>query len=163
MSSLDTKADFEILYNKYADVLYRLALVNVNNPSDAEDIVHDVFIKWFEHHPVFNGDAHEEGWLVKVTVNSCRDFNRKKARRSHDSIDEIHHIKSEDKEPSFVIESLAQVPERYRSVLVLHYLEDYSVAQISKAFGLSQSAVKMRLSRGREILKNIIEKEDNRD
>lgn len=163
MNSLGTNEKFSILYDKYSDMLYRIALVNVQNHTDAEDIVHDVFIKWFEHQPAFKDEKHEEGWFVKVTVNACRDFNRKKAYRNHDSIDDFHHLKAEDKEPPFVIQSLSLVPERYRSVLTLHYLEDYSVSQIGKALGLSQSAVKMRLSRGREILKNILEKEDGRD
>lgn len=157
MNSLGSNEKFEILYEKYADTLYRLALVNVQSSTDAEDIVHDVFIKWFEHQPAFNDEKHEEGWFVKVAVNACHDLNRKKAYRNHDSIDDIHHIKSEEKEESSIIYSISLVPERYRTVLTLHYFEDYSVTEIAKALGLSQSAVKMRLSRGREHLKNIIE------
>lgn len=163
MNSFGSNEKFEMLYDKYADTLYRLALVNVQNSADAEDIVHDVFIKWFEHLPAFNDEKHEEGWFVKVTVNACHDFLRKKKHRTHDNIDDIHHIKSEEKEESSIIYSLSLVPERYRTVLTLHYFEDYSVAEISKASGLSQSAVKTRLSRGREHLKNIIEGEGSSD
>ncbi len=158
-SQNDINMQFEALYDKYANKLYRLALVNVQNTTDAEDIVHDVFIKYFETLPAFSDRNHEEGWFVKVTVNACRDFLRKKTHRAHDNIDDMHHLKSEEKEKSSIMHSLSLVPERYRTVLVLHYLEGYSVAEIGKMTGLSQSAVKMRLSRGREHLKNIIERE----
>ena len=156
-SQNNVNTQFEALYDKYADMLYRLALTNVQNSSDAEDIVHDVFIKWFEHQPDFKDEKHREGWFVKVTVNACHDFLRKKKHRTHDNIDDMHHIKSEDKEENDIMHYLGLVPERYRNVLVLHYLEGYSVAEMSEMAGLSQSAVKMRLSRGREHLKNIIE------
>lgn len=158
-SQNDVNMQFEALYDKYAHKLYRLALVNVQNTTDAEDIVHDVFIKYFENLPDFKDKHHEEGWFVQVTVNACRDFSRKKAHRNHDNIDDMHHLKSEEKEDSSIMHSLSLVPERYRTVLVLHYLEGYSVAEVGKMTGLSQSAVKMRLSRGREHLKNIMERE----
>ncbi len=158
-SQNNVNAQFEALYDKYANKLYRLALVNVQNTTDAEDIVHDVFIKYFENLPDFKDRHHEEAWFVQVTVNACRDFLRKKAHRTHDNIDDMHHLKSEEKEESSVMYSLSFVPERYRNVLVLHYLEDYSVAEVAKMTGLSQSAVKMRLSRGREHMKNIMERE----
>jgi RNA polymerase sigma-70 factor (ECF subfamily) len=151
---------FEALYDKYADKLYRLALTNLGSTHDAEDIVHDVFIKYFEVQPHFEGENHREGWLVKVTVNACRDFLRKKAHRNHHNIDDMHHIKSEEKEESDIMYSLSLVPERYRMVLVLHYLEGYTVNEVSRLLNLSVSAVKMRLSRGREILKTVIEKEE---
>ena len=52
-----------------------------------------------------------------------------------------------------VLNSIFALPEKYRSVFVLHYLEELSVADVAKGLGLSQSAVKMRLARGRELLK----------
>lgn len=152
---------FEALYDKYADMLYRLALANVQNTYDAEDIVHDVFIKYYERGTVFADEEHREGWLVKVTVNACRDFLRKRSYRNHEDIDNIHHLKSEEHEQTDIMHILSRVPERYRAVLVLHYLEDYSVSQVSKMLGLSQSAVKMRLSRGRDIFRKISEGEES--
>lgn len=155
----NTNMQFEALYDKYADMLYRIALVNVQNSHDAEDIVHDVFIKYFQTEISFKDENHQEGWFVKVTINACKDFLRKKAYRTHADIDDVHHLKSDEKEETDTIYILSKVPERYRAVLVLHYLEDYSVSEVSKMLGLSQSAVKMRLSRGREIFKKISEGE----
>lgn len=151
--------DFEIVYDTYADMLYRVALVNVKNPSDAEDVVHDVFIKYFENQQKFKDDKHREAWLVRVTINACRDHLRKKAYRTHTPLEEVHHLHAQEEDEG-IIYHLSQLPEKYRSVITLHYLEGYSVNEITKMLGLSASAVKMRLSRGRELLKAIIEKGD---
>jgi RNA polymerase sigma-70 factor (ECF subfamily) len=159
MDSLQHKSDFEIVYDKYADMLYRLALVNVQHPSDAEDVVHDVFIKFFQHQFEFTDEKHREAWLVKVTVNACRDHNRKKSYRTYTPLEEIHHEQSEETQESNIMFHLSQLPERYRSVITLHYLEGFSVEEIASILRIGVSAVKMRLSRGRQMLKNLLEKE----
>ena len=99
--------------------------------------------------------------LIRVTVNACYDFLRKKKYRNHLSLDEIHHLKTEEEtENNGVLEVLGELSERYKAVIILHYLEGYSIDEISFMLGISASAVKMRLSRGRDLLKNLMEKED---
>ncbi len=154
----DEKLSLEI-YEKYADMLYRLALVNLGNPDDAEDAVHDVFIKYLQTRPHFKDEHHEEGWFVRVTVNTCKDLLRKKKYRGYTPLEEVHHLKSEEIEENDVVSYLQSIPEKYRNVITLHYFEGYSVSEISEILKLSSSAVKMRLSRGRELLKEKIEKE----
>lgn len=153
---LEQEQGFELLYELYADKLYRIALSGVQNEADASDIVHDVFLKYLNKKPVFKDGSHQEGWFVKVTVNACRDFLRKKAHRNHTPLEEVHNVGVQDKEEHQVFYYLSLLPEKYREVITLHYLEDYSIEEASKLLGLSASAVKMRLSRGREQLKNIM-------
>ncbi len=148
------------IYGKYADMLYRLALANLGDNHDAEDAVHDVFIKYLQTKPDFKDGNHEEGWFVRVTVNTCKDFLRKKRHRGYTPLEEVHHLKSEDEEQSSVIAHLQSIPEKYRNVIVLHYFEGYSVGEISEMLNISISGVKMRLSRGRDLIKEKIEKED---
>ncbi|MBQ7115590.1 MAG: RNA polymerase sigma factor [Clostridia bacterium] len=155
------KSDFEIMYDKYSGLLYRLALSHLQSAHDAEDAVHDVFAKYISTPHRFKDNVHEEAWFVKVTVNHCRDILRKKKHRNHLSLDEIHHLKTEEEtENSGVLEVLGKLSERYKAVIVLHYLEGYSIDEISFMLGISVSAVKMRLSRGRDLLKNLMERED---
>ena len=159
--SRNEKSDFEMIYDRYSGLLYRLALSHLQNAHDAEDAVHDVFAKYISEPHKFKDEEHEEAWFVKVTVNHCRDLLRKKKYRNHLSLDEIHQIKTEE-EPGVngILEVLGRLSERYKAVIILHYLEGYSIDEISFMLGVSVSAVKMRLSRGRDLLKNLMEKED---
>ena len=76
--------------------------------------------------------------------------------RSAVGLDEINELEDYgiEKDGSEVLNSIFALPEKYRTVFVLHYLEEMSVADVAKALGLTQSAIKMRLSRGRELLKD---------
>lgn len=151
----------ESIYDKYADLLYRLAYANMQSKVDAEDVVHDVFIKFYEKSPKFHDEEHEKAWLVRVTINMCRDHIRKKKYRSYVPLDEIQEMEIEDDEKLEVMGHLSEIASNYRNVIILHYFEGYTVNEISKMLRISASAVKMRLSRGRELLKNKIEKEEN--
>lgn len=157
----DRKACLEAAYEKYSDMLYRLALSQLGNKEDAEDCVHDVFAKFIAHSRPFFDNEHEKAWFVRVTVNHCHDLQRKRKKREYIHLDEIKSITSEDKKDDGVIELLAKLPEKIRAVITLHYLEGYSVEETAKLAGISQSAVKMRLLRGREQLKEIIERGNN--
>ena len=155
------KDRFETAYTNYADAMYRIALSHMSRREDAEDVVHDVFIKYMQASPSFADDDHERAWLIRVTVNRCRDLLRRRTIRRYVGFDEIEEIPAEEEtyEGQGVVSMISTLPEKYRSVMVLHYLEGYSVEECANILGLSASGIKMRLSRGREMLKIQIEKE----
>ncbi len=156
-----TKSRLESAYDAYADMLYRLALSHLNSREDAEDAVQDVFARYVTHAPAFADSEHERAWLIRVTVNRCHDLARRRAVRTHEDLDDQHDIPADSgSSGSGVIESLGSVPEKYRTCIVLHHLEGFSVEETAAILKVSVSAVKMRLSRGREMLKNLLEKED---
>ena len=154
---------FETVYNQYADMMYRIALSHMTRREDAEDVVHDVFIKYMQASPSFSDDDHERAWLIRVTVNRCRDLLRRRSIRAYVNLDEIGEIPDEEAqyEGSGIIASVSALPDKYKSVIILHYLEGYSVEKCAAILELSESAIKMRLSRGRQLLKNLIEKENS--
>ena len=71
----------EQAYEKYADMLYRIALSHLKNHEDAEDVVQEVFIKYMHHFMPFSDEKHEKAWLICVTANRCHDLLRYKSRR----------------------------------------------------------------------------------
>ena len=150
-------------YDNYADMLYRLALTYMQNPDDAEDAVQDVFLKYMTAAPFLRDDEHERAWLIRVTVNRCCDLLRRRKIRSHVSLDEIVEMAAESAEPevSDLMHTLSKIPEKNRGAIVLHHLEGFSVEETAKMLGISVSAVKMRLARGREALKDLLSAEDN--
>ena len=147
--------DFETLYNRYGEMLFRVCFSMLRSREDAEDAVHDVFLKYFTNPKSFNDQEHEKAWFIRVTTNYCKDVMRKRTVRSTVGLDEISELEDYgiEKDSGEVLNSIFALPEKYRTVFVLHYLEQISVADIAKSLGLSASAVKMRLSRGRDILK----------
>ena len=149
------QADFESLYNKYGDMLFRVCFSMMRSREDAEDAVQDVFLKYFENPRAFNDDEHEKAWFIRVASNRCKDLMRRRTVRSFIALDEINELEDYgiDKAEGTVLSTIFSLPEKYKTVFVLHYLEEMSVADVAMSLGLSQSAVKMRLSRGREILK----------
>lgn len=152
-------------YDRYADMLYHLALSHMQNKEDAEDVIQEVFCKYYSKMPSFADTNHEKAWFIRVTVNQCRDHLRHRKLRTHAPLHEIGEIAGQtgitDENALDVMQLLSFLPEKYRSVVILHYLEGLSVEEIALALNLGKSAVKMRLSRAREQLQKTLEKEDS--
>ncbi len=143
---------FEEVYNKYSDMLYRVALSHLLDKTDAEDAVHDVFIKYMNGVFTFFSEEHEKSWFLRVMINHCHDALRKRKIRSHAPLEEALAVFEESGTGDLTREVLS-LDEIYKSPLILHYYEGYSVEETARILRLSVSAVKMRLSRAREKLK----------
>lgn len=150
--SADKKIVFETTYNKYSNMLYRLAFSILQSCEDAEDAVQTVFYKYLCKQPHFDDDEHEKAWFIRVTINQCKDSMRRRKIRVVVPLDEVVDLGVYD-EQGEILQTLISLPEKYKIVLILYYLEGFKVNEISKMTKISKSAVKMRLSRGRELLK----------
>ena len=158
------KTDVETAYNLYSDTLYRIALTHLQNDEDAQDAVQDVFIRYINSSPALHDKAHEKAWFIRTTVNRCHDILRHKKIRNHIDLDDISETLPDNSEKELqkeVISLVSQLEDKYKSVIILHYLEGFSVKEISSIMRISESNVKMRLTRGRDTLKKIIIKEEN--
>lgn len=147
----------EKMIDTYGNMLFRLCLITLGNTSDAEDAVQETFIRYFQKAPVFENAEHEKAWLITVATNQCRDILRFRSRHRFVDLDEISEY-TQDISDSGIIDALLTVPDKFRMVLVLHYVEGYSVNEISKVIGKTASAVKMRLQKGRRLLREAYEK-----
>ena len=145
--------DFDAAYEKYADMLYRIALSDLGNTHDAEDAVQDTFVAYFSYKGSFETEEHLKAWLIRVLINKARDELRRKKVRSHASFDEIPEIASAEPEDRGVMEEIQKLPEKYKTPIILHYLEDIPVERIAKILGITLSGAKMRLKRGRDMLR----------
>ena len=150
--------DIEIIIRKYGDMLYRLSLIMLKNESDAEDVVQETIIKYYQKSPVFVDSEHEKAWLIKVATNKCRDLLRIRGRYIQIEENFLEQIADEETDCG-IIEALTVLPEKYRLVLTLYYIEGYRIEDIAKIISRTSSAVKMRLQKGRKLLKEIYEKE----
>ena len=148
----------ERVINEYGDSIYRLCSVMLKNTFDAQDAVQECFLKYITKAPNFNDSEHEKAWLIRVAANVCKDMMRKRRRLSPVSPDEIRNLgKSEDN--AQILGLLVSLEEKYRIVIHLHYVEGYKTGELSAMLGISEAAVKKRLQRGREALRELYEKE----
>ena len=153
-----TAEDIEAVISKYGNMLYRMCVLMLKNESDAEDVVQETMIKYYQKSPVFRDDEHEKAWLIKVAANKCRDLLRFRVRHPHVEDDFLEKL-SCDSSDSGIIEALTSLPEKFRLVMTLYYIEDYRVEDIAKIIDKTSSAVKMRLHKGRKLLEKIYREE----
>lgn len=143
------------LYQRHADLVYRLCYLYLKNPVDAEDAVQSVFLKLIQSQTVFNGHEHEKAWLIVTTKNYCKDVLKhwwKTRRVALDALPEVSSW-SGDEPSGKVLSRLLALPEKYKTVLYLYYFEEYSIKEISALLGLPESTIQTQLSRGRNRLK----------
>ena len=157
-----TPTEIAAAYDRNADTLYRVALSHLQNREDAEDAVQDAFAKYITAAPRFADEEQERAWLIRVTVNRSLDLLRKRKHRGYVPLEEIEETVAKDSGEGSdaaegIMDTLAKIPEKHRAAIVLHHLEGCSVEQTARALGISVSAVKMRLSRGREALKELLQ------
>ena len=144
------------MFERYMNLLYRLCYSILLVREDAEDAVQDVFLKYYRKQPTFADEDHEKAWFIRVAVNHCKDVLRRRKLREFIPLSEVEEQLAQreaEEDDSGVLQALCELTDRYRIVMILHYLEGYSVKEVAKLCGITQSAVKMRLSRGREQLK----------
>ena len=158
MSGSHTDA-IEHAYHEYADMLYRIALTYMHNREDAEDAVHDAFVAYIEKAPAFSDEAHERAWMIRVTINKCLDAKRRHKMRQYTPLEDVD-VQSEssvaDELQSELSDALDRLPDKLRIVTILHYFEGFSVKEVATITSTTASAVKMRLSRAREMLKEAL-------
>ena len=150
--------DVERILNKYGDMLYRVCILMLKNESDAEDAVQETLIKYCRKAPAFRDSEHEKAWLLRVATNQCRDILRYRVR--HPQAEEEHGLAiSYDAPDGGILEALMTMPEKFRLVLSLYYIEERRIEEIAKIIGRTPSAVKMRLQKGRRMLEKIYREE----
>ncbi len=155
-----SKPDIDATYKKYGDLLYRVAFAQLANDADAQDAVQDAFIKYMTKSPHFTDEAHEKAWLIRVTMNHCHDMTRRNKNHSFHPLSEASHVESEEQHGYREwLERIHRLPDLYRSIIILHCLEGFSLQETADSLGISLSAAKMRLSRGRNILEQIRQEE----
>lgn len=142
----------EALYDRYAAMLYRLALSMLKNREDAEDAVQNVFEKYVAQPHLFLSAEHEKSWMLRVTMNACKDSLRRRAVRRSAPLEAVAEEGAWDNYGE-VLDMVHRLPEEYRAVILLHYFEEQKVEEIARILKIGTSAVKMRLKRGRELMK----------
>lgn len=142
---------------QYADMVLRLCTVYLKNGSDAEDIFQTVFLKYALHTGVFESPEHEKAWLIRVTVNACKDLLKSFFRSRTISMAELTDCAPEiTPEQYAVMEAVWALPKRYRDVIYLHFYEGYSAPEIAGILKRNSNTVYTHLRKGKELLREAL-------
>lgn len=160
----ETNKKFLDLYNLYSNDVLRLAFSFTKNVFEAEDIVQSVFIKLYkEIKKDYDKDIGKK-WLLKVTVNECKNSFKIAWRKKVVLQDEVLQNEVDLRETlknDEVSDALLKLPSKYRNVIYLYYYEGYKIDEISEILNLKPSNIKTLLSRGREKMKKLLEEDCN--
>ena len=149
-----SEEDINRAIGKYADMVKRICVLHLKNHADTEDIFQTVFLKYALHTSAFQSEEHEKAWLIRVTLNACRDLLRSFFRSRTVPLEEIaRQAAAADEESRDVLRAVLQLPEKYRRAIYLHYYEGYTALQIGRLLGKNTNTVYTLLTRGRQLLK----------
>ncbi len=157
MSKKVTDADLEQTINEYSDTLFKICFLILKDENDVKDVLQETFIKYMTKAPDFKSEEHKKAWLIKVSQNKCREFLRFHKRHAAVPLDEVEEsISVTNGMDTYSIEMLSLIwnlKYKLKSVVILYYIEGYSVKEISQIMEISESAVKKRLERARKELR----------
>lgn len=143
------------MIEKYADMVYRIALTRCGRIENAEDVFQEVFMKFSEKMPNFENEEHEKAWVIRVTINRTKNLKRTIWNKKVVELDE--NIVFENPEETEVFSAVCQLPPNHRTVIHLLYYEGYKVKEIAKMMKKKEGTIKTWLFRAREMLKEKLE------
>lgn len=148
----------ERLVEAYSDMILRLSYTYLKSTQDGEDICQTVLLKLLTGDKEFTTPEHEKAWVLRATVNACKDELRSFRRRAV-PLEEAAEMAAPEPPRSEVLDAVMALPEKYREAIYLFYYEGYSVKEIAALTGRGEAAVAAHLSRGRKKLKIMLEGE----
>ena len=153
------RSDLEVAQaiERYADTVQRLCMVYLKNDADSEDIFQNVFLKYALHSAAFESQEHEAAWILRVTINACKDMLRNVFRRRTVSLDQVAGLPEiTDPVHREVLEAVLSLPEKYRVAIYLHYYEGYTAPEIAGILKRNPNTVYTHLNKGKELLRQAL-------
>ena len=152
-----TDEQFTPLAERYMDTVFRVAYSYLRCRDDADDVTQDVLIQLYKQEKAFESDAHVKNWLIRVTVNRCKNVLRAPWHKAEDIADYENTLVFEQPQYRELFEAVvAHLPEKLRVPIHLYYAEGYSTEEIAGLLDIPEETVRTRLARAREKLKHIL-------
>lgn len=156
--------DLKELMFQYTDPLIRLAYYYVKDLQAAEDIVQEVFIKFYHNQLHYEERGELKGFLTKMTINKSKDYLKSWAYRkiqlqnklfSHTDKRKLDELVKKD-EQAIIGEAILKLPLKQREVLIYFYFNEMTITEIAHILSIPEGTVKTRLRRGKELLKSLL-------
>jgi len=140
--------------DKFSDMIMRISYQRVRSKADSEDILQDVLISVVKYLP-FESDESLKAWLIRATINKCKDFFKSAYRKRTVPLDEARFMLEDEDEKMY--DELLKLKDKDRDLIYLYYFEGYAVKEIAKVLEKKEKTVFARLDRARSKLKFFLE------
>ena len=150
----------EGIIDKYNGMLYRLAIIRMQNKEDAEEVVQDTFVKLIEHiqkKKSFNDEEHLKAWLLTVATNRGKSILTLYWNKNTEGFDGLKDFAAPDQKDNYAYDYVIKLPEKYKIAIYLFYYEQLTTEQIATIMKTKDATVRSYLHRGREKLKTMME------
>lgn len=155
-----SESDVAQVIDTYADTVKRICMVYLKNTAETEDIFQTVFFKYATSDIRFDDDHHLKSWLIKITVNQCKDVLKSFFRSRRVSMDDVVEPSVNDpKDYGFLYNALKQLPSHYRMVLYLEYYEGYNAGEIGTIMHKNGNTIYTWINRAKNQLKDILKEQ----
>lgn len=141
----------------YAGTVRKICMLHLKSIADTEDIFQTVFLKYVLYSGTFENNEHEKAWIIRVTINACKDYLKSFFRSHTVPLEEVTELAQEIPEDhSEVLEAVLSLPKKYKDVVYLFYYEQYTAVEISKILGKNVNTIYTLLARAKAMLREIL-------
>jgi RNA polymerase sigma-70 factor (ECF subfamily) len=166
---------FADIVDLYQDKLYHMSYRMLYNRQEAEDVVQDTFLRVYRNLDRYDDSMKFSTWIYRIATNLCIDRLRRRRptysldaeSTDHEGLDGYSILPSDDRTPESEIvlsetqriirQAIENLPAKYKTVMVLRYLQDMSLQEISDVMDMPVTTIKTRVHRGREFLRKRLE------
>lgn len=158
--SFEERPSYEQVIARQGPSVYRLAYAQLRSRADAEDVYQEVFLRYVDKAPAFDGPDHERAWFLRVTLNACTSLWRSRRWLAGPPPEDLPF---EEPELVDLDRELRRLPKKYRTVLHLYYWEDLPTEAIAKLTGRKPATIRQQLARARKMMKDLLIEEELTD
>ena len=151
-----TEQEFEAVYARQVDRIYKICCFYLGNDADAQDAVQNIFIKYYEKKRNFQDEQHETAWFLTVTRNHCKDILRSGWRKKRVDIENVPEIAVKEREAARnprLERAMQNISVKQKEALYLYYYEEYSIREISQMLHRKESTIQSQLAAARKKIK----------
>ena len=154
-----TKQEFSSRILEAEEAMYHTAYAILRNDSDCADAVQDAIFKAYKSLGSLKNPEYFKTWIIRILVNTC--YSQLKSRKYTEDIEDMESIPGQTAEDDYskteLMLEIAAMDEKYRVPLMLYYMDGFTTEEIARSLGITSAAVRKRLSRARQMLKEQLE------
>lgn len=167
------KMKFEEIVNKYTNLAYKIAIDMTSSPEDSQDLVQEAYFSLYSHFKEYKKLQEKEikNILCKIVLNKCKDYLKSSKRKEHTIFEDISNIEEynlendfiddliDEEKNNFIRSKIEELNEPYSILLKQYYIEEYSLDEIARRKNTTKGTIKVQLTRGKKLLKEVLRKE----
>lgn len=164
---------FEEIVDKYTNLAYKIAIDMTSSPEDSQDLVQEAYLSLYSHFKNYKKLQESEirNILCKIVLNKCKDYLKSSKRKEKTVLDDIANIEEfnlqndfvddmiRDEKNDFIRNKILELKNPYGKILMQYYIKEYSITKIAEDQNTTIGTIKVQLTRGKKLLKEILGKE----